>query len=227
MASVNFLVDVFRPFVGQELVNVADSCSRNHPLHGDSVPPRELHLQVLQQLELRVVRASAPRAELAMRTLAGVALVVSFSIWNEVALAQSSACPDATLRRSISWHATIQVDDLVICQCQHSVALSDEVVDQLDAPNLKVPLDLLRIDDPIQIRETTLAVDDDTCQGEDGNCDPRIARHPAVLRDEDLYNVLQGLEHDVRVLNFLREAARSHFPGFNDLVWRDRIEHQS
>mmetsp|Transcript_38876 Transcript_38876/g.108154 ORF Transcript_38876/g.108154 Transcript_38876/m.108154 type:complete len:276 (+) Transcript_38876:596-1423(+) len=75
--SVDFVVDQLGRAVSKELVDVADSCAGDNPLRRDAVPACKLDLQVLQQLYLQVVGARAAGSELAVRALAGIALVVA------------------------------------------------------------------------------------------------------------------------------------------------------
>mmetsp|Transcript_107642 Transcript_107642/g.270014 ORF Transcript_107642/g.270014 Transcript_107642/m.270014 type:complete len:556 (-) Transcript_107642:694-2361(-) len=224
---VHLDVHLLRPLIGQELVDVADACAAHHALHRDPVPARELDLEVLQELDLQLVRAGAPRPELPVLPLAGVALVLAVRVRYQVALAEARARADAGLWGVQAGLGVVEGDHLVICEGQHAVALGNEVVDELHSRDAQLLLNFPGVHDPVQVREAALAVDDDAGEGEDrhGRFDPFL--EATVLGEEHLHDLLEGLEHDVGVLDLLDQLPWGPLLGDHLRVWRDPVQHHA
>mmetsp|Transcript_36147 Transcript_36147/g.112451 ORF Transcript_36147/g.112451 Transcript_36147/m.112451 type:complete len:336 (+) Transcript_36147:1170-2177(+) len=218
-------VDQLGAAMRQEFVDVADARAGHHALHRDAVPPRELDLEVPQQLDLQFIGAGTAWGKLAVPALAREALVAAVGVWDQKALPQAGAGADAGHGCVGEGLRVIDLQHLVVTKGEHAVALRDKVVDQLHLPYLQVLLQLVPVDDPVEVREAALVVEHDARQGQHGHGWLGIL-DARVLAQEDLDDLLERLEHDVGVLLLSEQRARRLLLGGEGGVGRHTVEHE-
>mmetsp|Transcript_2317 Transcript_2317/g.6644 ORF Transcript_2317/g.6644 Transcript_2317/m.6644 type:complete len:248 (-) Transcript_2317:287-1030(-) len=205
--GVHLPVHLARIPVGQKLIDVADALARHDPLDGYAVPPRELNLQILEKLDLLVVRSLPPWWKLGVATLAWVAPVIARRVSSEKALTKASPSPNASYGRTSPWDCAVEWEQVVVCQCQGAVALRHEVVDDLDTRYLQARCQLAPVDHPVEVRVAALVVRHDASHCENRDDGPRCARRTMVLQ-EVLYDVPKRLEQDVGELVLAEQLSR-------------------
>mmetsp|Transcript_19054 Transcript_19054/g.39268 ORF Transcript_19054/g.39268 Transcript_19054/m.39268 type:complete len:338 (-) Transcript_19054:410-1423(-) len=139
---VNLGIDLFGKLVGQKIVAVGQSRSRDDPLDADPVLAGKPCLEKVEHVDFQV----RPGSPLDVPPLGRKARISTVLVGRQEALAESRAGPDAGLRSGwidLAQCVRGELDDLVLHQRQTAVSLRHKVVDDLadaDGPQEAVPL---------------------------------------------------------------------------------------
>mmetsp|Transcript_107233 Transcript_107233/g.201864 ORF Transcript_107233/g.201864 Transcript_107233/m.201864 type:complete len:224 (-) Transcript_107233:358-1029(-) len=148
--SMHFGIYFIGIVIGQKFIHVANTFPRYYSLNRYSVPTRELHFQMLQQLDLKLIIASTPWGKFYVTSLTWIAVVV-LAIRDQKALPKSSACTNAAQRRPRHRLSAVHRDHLFVIECEGTISLCNKVIDNLNFGNIQSLLQLISTHHPIKI----------------------------------------------------------------------------